>query len=229
MDGTSTDAERLIDAALTLTTERGWRGLTLPQIAAKAGVSLADAYTAFPTKTALLTGFLARIDRQMLAGEAADMAENVRDRLFDVVMRRLDALEPYKDAVGAIVDDLPADPLTALAVLPAFGNSMAWTLETAGVSASGLSGALRINGLSIIYLTTLRTWLQDDSADAARTMAALDRALRRTEMLIRACPGLPSRRSRQPDAELTSGEAPSGEVPSSDVLSGDASGAENRG
>ena len=226
MDGTATDAERLIDAALALTTESNWRGLTLPQIAAKADMSLADAYTAFPTKTALLSGFLARIDRQMLAGEAPDMTESVRDRLFDVVMRRFDALEPHKDAVGTIVDDLPADPLTALAVLPAFGNSMAWALETAGVSASGLSGALRIKGLAIIYLTTLRTWLHDDSADAARTMAVLDRALRRTEMLIRACPRLPS---RQPGSGWTSGEVPSGEVPSGEVPSGDASGAGNRG
>lgn len=222
MDGTSTNAERLIDAALSLAAERDWRGLTLPRIAAKADVSLADAYTAFPTKTALLNGFLGRIDRQMLAGDQPDMTENVRDRLFDVIMRRFDALEPYKDAVGAIIDGLPADPLTALAVLPAFGNSMAWTLEAAGVSASGLSGALRIKGLSIIYLATLHTWLQDDSADAARTMAALDRALRRTEMLIRACPRLPSRRSRQPDTGWTPGEVPSGEG-----LSGDASGAGN--
>ena len=233
MNGTANDAERLIAAALALAAERGWRDLTLPQIAAKADMSLADAYTAFPTKTALLNGFLARIDRQMLAGEAPDTAENVRDRLFDVVMRRFDALEPHKDAIGAIVDDLPADPLTALAVLPAFGSSMAWVLETAGLSASGLFGALRINGLAIIYLTTLRTWLQDDSADAARTMAALDRALRRTEMLIRTCPSLPSLRSRQPDTGYTGwtpgkgpvGEVPSGEVPSGEVPSGDAPGA----
>jgi AcrR family transcriptional regulator len=234
VDGTATSAEKLIDAALALTAERGWRDLTLPQVAVTAGVSLADAYAAFPTKTALMNGLLARTDRQMLAGEAPDPAENVRDRLFDVIMRRFDALEPHKDAVAAIVDDLPADPLTALAVLPAFGNSMAWTLEMAGVSASGLSGALRIKGLAIIYLTTLRTWLEDDSADAARTMAALDRALRRTETLIHACPGLPWRRSRHPDSGWTPGGAPSegvpaGEVPAGEVPAGEEQGTGDRG
>jgi AcrR family transcriptional regulator len=223
LDGTSTNAEQLIDAALRLTVERGWRDLTLPEIAAEAGVSLADAYTAFPTKMAILTGFMARIDRQMLAEGAPDTAETVRDRLFDVVMRRFDALAPHKDAVAAIVDDLPADPLSTLAVLPTFGNSMAWTLEAAGVSGSGLSGALRIQGLAIIYLTTLRTWLQDDTADAARTMATLDRALRRTEMLIRACPGLrrsaskPVRDDGQPaerrPGALSPGNSPFGGAP----------------
>jgi AcrR family transcriptional regulator len=244
LDGTPVDAEKLIDAALTLTAERGWRALSLPQIAAAAGVSLADAYSAFQTKTALLNGIMARTDRLMLAGEAPDMGENVRDRLFDVVMRRLDALEPHKEAVAAIVDELPADPLTVLAVLPQFATSMAWTLEAAGVSASGMSGALRVKGLAVIYLTTLRTWLQDDSADAARTMAALDRALRRTEMLVHACPGLPWRRSRQSDADwapddvpsggvpsggVPPGEVPPGEVPSGEVPSGDAPGAGSRG
>lgn len=224
MDGTSTNEERLIDAALRLTVERGWRELTLPEIAAEAEVSLADAYTAFPTKMAILNGFTARIDRQMLAEGAPDTAETVRDRLFDMVMRRFDALGPYKDAVAVIVDDLPADPLSALAGLPAFGKSMAWTLEAAGVSASGLSGALRIQGLAIIYLTTLRTWLQDDTADAARTMATLDRGLRRADTLISAFPGLRSRRPRPEPArdETQPGEVPPDSANSGDVPSGDA-------
>jgi AcrR family transcriptional regulator len=220
LGGTSTNAEQLIDAALRLTIERDWRELTLPEIAAEAGVSLADVYTAFPTKMAILNGFMARIDRQMLAEGAPDAAESVRDRLFDVVMRRFDALKPHKDAVAAIVDDLPADPLSTLAVLPAFGKSMAWTLEAAGVSASGLSGTLRVQGLAIIYLTTLRTWLQDDTADAARTMATLDRALRRTEMLIRACPGLRSRRSPRPEAGAIRDEGQPGALDSEDFPAG---------
>lgn len=220
MDGTSTHADSLIDAALALAVERGWRALTLPEVADAAGVSLADAHATFSTKTALLNAFVARIDRQMLTGEAPDRSESVRDRLFDVIMRRLDALEPHKDAVAAIVDDLPADPLTAVAVLPAFGNTMAWILETAGLSASGLSGALRIKGLALIYLTTLRTWLQDDTADAARTMAALDRALRRTEMLISTLPRLPGRRFQQREAPWTPDEAYSGEGSTAEIPAG---------
>lgn len=209
---TSNIAEQLIDSALKLTEERGWRGLTLPDVAAEAGVSLPDAYSAFPTKMALLNGFLARIDRQMLSGEMPDPTDTVRDRLFDVVMRRFDALEPHKNAIAVIIDDLPGDPLSALALLPAFGASMAWMLESAGLSASGVWGALRIKGLAVIYLTTLRTWLQDDTVDAARTMAALDRALRRTEMLIQAFPGLSSRRRPWRDRASSSTASASGSI-----------------
>ncbi len=220
MDDTSIHADSLIDAALGLAAEQGWRTVTLPQVAAAAGVSLADAHATFPSKTALLNAFIARIDRQMLSGEAPDMGESVRDRLFDVIMRRLDALEPHKEAIAAIAEDLPSDPLTALAVLPAFGNAMAWILETVGLSASGLSGAVRIKGLALIYLTTLRTWLEDDTADAARTMATLDRSLRRTEMVIRSMPSWPGRRLRRHEASWTSDEASSGEGSTAEVPAG---------
>jgi hypothetical protein len=42
-------------------------------------------------------------------------------------------------------------------------------------------GELRINGLCGVYLLALRTWLDDDSADLSKTMAALDGYLRRVE------------------------------------------------
>ena len=55
--------------------------------------------------------------------------------------------------------------------------SMAVMLEAAGVSAGGAAGRARAKGLAAIYLSVLRVWLDDDSEDASRTMAALDRHL----------------------------------------------------
>jgi hypothetical protein len=61
---------------------------------------------------------------------------------------------------------------------------MALMLEAAGLATGGVRGVLRIKGLALIYLATLRVWLRDESADKARTMAALDTQLRRTEALV---------------------------------------------
>jgi hypothetical protein len=58
---------------------------------------------------------------------------------------------------------------------------MAWMLEGAGLSSTGLHGMLRTKGLTAVWLYTLRAWERDDSADLAGTMAALDRALARAE------------------------------------------------
>lgn len=181
--------ERLLRAALALAEEDGWGAASLGAIAARAGVPLVDAYSAFPTRIALLVGLLARTDRHVLEDGPADDDDNPRDRLFDIVMRRFDALAAERSGVVAIVRALPGDPLAALMLAPSFAASMAWMLEAAGLSTTGVAGALRVKGIGVVYLATLRTWLEDDSIDMAKTMAALDRNLHRAESWARRLPG----------------------------------------
>jgi hypothetical protein len=52
--------------------------------------------------------------------------------------------------------------------------------------------------LAAIYAYVLRVWLGDDSADNARTMAALDRALKNAEMLAQSVPRMGAPRMRMP-------------------------------
>ncbi len=174
-------SDRILDAVLELAPITGWHGLSMAEIVAEAGVSLDAAYGSFPTKSSLLVGLLTRVDRKVLAEGAADPEETVRDRLFEVMMRRFDALGPNRNAIAAILRDLPTDPVAGLDMVPRLANSMAWMLEAAGLPANGIKGALRIQGLSLVYLATLRVWLGDDSEDQARTMAALDSNLKRAE------------------------------------------------
>ncbi|MFX7212929.1 hypothetical protein ABTI51_18345, partial [Acinetobacter baumannii] len=58
-----------------------------------------------------------------------------------------------------------------------------WMLEAAGLDSGGLAGIARRKGLGLIYLDVLRTWRDDDSVDMARTMAVLDKRLKRAEAL----------------------------------------------
>jgi AcrR family transcriptional regulator len=174
-------AARIVDAALALAARDGWRHLSLAAIAAEAGIGILQLYSVFPSKTAILDAFHRRIDAASLGGSAPEAEERPRDRLFDVVMRRFDALGPYKKAVGAIARDAPADPLATLCGVRALLNSMAWMLEASGVSASGWRGRARAKLLLGIYLSVLRVWLADDSADMTTTMATLDGRLRLAE------------------------------------------------
>ncbi len=194
-------ADRVIDAALALAAERGWRDLAVADIAEAAGVSLTDFYANFRSKEAILTAFSRRIDAQVLAGDDPDLAaQPVRDRLFDVLMRRFDALAPHRGALRAILRDSRADPLAAVCGALALRRSMACMLEAARLGASGLRGLARVKGLTAIYIVTLRGWLDDDSADQARTMAALDRRLAQAERLIRLCRAIPRPRRRARDS-----------------------------
>jgi AcrR family transcriptional regulator len=172
--------DRLVEAALALAARQSWRGTGLGEIAREAGLPLGEAYDACPSKAAILGAFHRRIDRMALAEEAGKGDESPRDRLFDVLMRRFDALQPHKAALRSILRDGRGDPRLLLG-MPALLCSMAWMLESAGISAAGWRGHLRAHLLAALYFSVFRIFLDDDSIDLARTMAALDRRLRRAE------------------------------------------------
>lgn len=180
--------DRIIDATMDLIAGRGWATLSLADIAAATGLTLAQLYAVFPSKMAVLDAFMRRVNEQTLSGTAS-ADETIRDRLFDLVMRRLDALAPHKAAIRALARDVPWDPAVALCGGPRFLNAMRWMAESAGVETGGIGGMLRVNGLAAVYLATLRAWLSDDSADNTKTLAALDRALKQAEFFARSLPG----------------------------------------
>lgn len=173
----------IIAAGLKLIAARGWREVTLRSIATEAAVPFAELYATFPTKVAIVGAFLADIDRQVLAGveEPPDPDETVRDRLFDTMMRRYDALRPHRDVVAALAEGVARDPLAALALRPALLRSMAAVLEASGLTAEGFVGALRQKSLAALHAAVLRTWLRDDSVDLGKTMVALDSRLKSLE------------------------------------------------
>src|SRR5207248_2974665 len=110
---------------------------------------------------------------------AAD--ERPRDRVFDLLMRRYDALKPYREALEVLGRELPTDPPAALCLGTGLLCSIGWMLEAAGISTDGLRGIVAVKLTTAAYLATARTWVRDDSPDLAPTMAALDRRLRGIE------------------------------------------------
>lgn len=183
----------LVAAAMTLAVEQGWRDLPLQAIAERAGVPLQALYPRCRHRNDVLVMLARQADAAVLEAVGQDATEpdgllaetSPRDRLFDVMMCRLDALAPYKAGLAVVAADLGRDPAGAIAGIGAVARSMAWMLEAAGIPAAGVSGLLRARLLAVAYLLTLRTWLADDSPDQARTMAALDAGLRRLERLGR--------------------------------------------
>ena len=103
-----------------------------------------------------------------------------RDAIFEVVMSRFDALAPYRPALKSIAESWPADP----ALVRALAVSSAWMLRAARIEPEGFDGKVRTAGLGAVYASAFRTWLDDDDPGLARTMAALDRRLRRGERTL---------------------------------------------
>ena len=206
-----TDYPRLIvDSALELATTKGWAQTSLGDTAAAAGLTLAQLHGTYPSKTAIVAAYTTRVDEAVLNDIDPELADKTsRERLFDVLMKRFDAMNPHKEAVRSILRASTSN-VEALACGPlSLYRSMRWMMEAANISSSGVRGQLRVKGLALIYLAVLRTWFNDDSEDMSRTMASLDRQLRRADRLL----GFLRRRARRGPAspETESGAAdPSG-------------------
>ncbi len=174
----------LLAAAMGLVAEQGWRRLTMTAVADRSGLPLAEVYTHALAKACLLNLISKRADRAVLADLDPAMAdEPARDRLFDILMRRFDALAPYRQGLAMILRPGAVDPDDAAVLLARLGRSMMWMLDAAGLASGGVRGVVRMAALSAAYASVMRVWLEDDSADLAKTMAALDRVLGRLESL----------------------------------------------
>jgi AcrR family transcriptional regulator len=180
IEPTKSNREKIIDALLALLVERRIEDISLGDIAGRAGVSLADCRDEFGSVLGILAAFMKGIDRKVLSGGDADMVEEeARERLFDVLMRRLEALAPHKEAVRSLMRSACSDPALACALNGLAIRSQRWMLTAAGIDSGGSRGVVRAQGTALLFACVLRTWVNDDDPGLARTMAALDRELAR--------------------------------------------------
>ncbi len=176
----ATEREKIIAGFLALLAEKPIEQIGLADIAAEAGVSLAELRGEFSSPLAIYSAHVKSIDRSVLAADLSDMAEEPpRERLFDVLMRRLEAMAPHREAVRSLLRSAMRNPPLALALNRFAVRSQQWMLAAAGINASGPRGVVRAQGLALLFGSVVREWTQDDDAGLARTMAALDRALAR--------------------------------------------------
>src|SRR5215217_3681966 len=148
--------DAVIDALMRLAESRPWSDIELQDIAQEAGISLADLRDMFPSKGAILGG----------------------------LSRRLDPLAPYKRALKRISQGMRGDPLSLAAMNQMALNSQRYMLAAAGISTEDALGFLKLQGAVIIHANTLETWFDDDDPALARTMARLDREIRRGERVM---------------------------------------------
>lgn len=172
-----------IEALMALAAEMPWPDLSLADIARRAGIPLVDLVAQFPTRAAILAGHARHMDAVMMATDC-DPQDSPRDRLFEVIMRRLDAMAPDRPALTAILRQPGMDPLMLAWGGCSVLRSAALMLETAGISTAGMFGIARIHAAIAIYLYVFKNFLKDESPDLAPTMAKLDKSLRRTEDIL---------------------------------------------
>jgi AcrR family transcriptional regulator len=168
----------IVAAFMAILAEKRFEEIGFAEIARRAGVSLSELRAKHASKIEMLAAYMRDVDRAVLDGIDPGLAEEpARERLFDVLMRRLDILGANKAAVKSLRQSAAFNPGLTLAINGLATRSMQWMLTAADISATGPKGMIRAQGLTFLFTSVLRTWAGDDDPGQARTLAALDRAL----------------------------------------------------
>ena len=177
---------KIVDALMELAAEQRFEDISIRDICKRAEVSLADFRDCFPSKGAVLAGLSRRIDRAVLSQDTDELSdESPRERLFDILMRRLEAMAPYKEGLREATAWLRREPTAALAMNQVVMTSMRFMIEAAGLELDGGGAAvLKLQGLTLAWSRVLNVWLDDDDPGLSKTMAELDRELTRGERAV---------------------------------------------
>jgi AcrR family transcriptional regulator len=182
-DATAPD---LLLAAFALIGDEGWRGFSFEALARRTGMSRVEIYRRFHSRAALLGALAERADEAMLGVDEAELAGlPPRDRVFELLMRRLEALVPYRAGLTRLARDARRDPCVVLLTACRLERSFIWLQDVAGLRHHGLRARVARRALGLAYARTLQVWFNDEGADLGRTMAELDKQLRRVQRIAR--------------------------------------------
>lgn len=173
----------LARAALSLAATGPWREVTLVQLAHAASRPVSDFYGASlgDAVDAAEEAFDRAIGDNL---DELDPNQSVRDRLFELIMRRFEAMEPHRAAVLAMEQGGDRDPVLMAAAHQRHVRCARWVLALSGLEADGMTGNARAQGLGVIIGQARAAWRGDDAGDFAKTMASLDKNLRRAEEMF---------------------------------------------
>jgi hypothetical protein len=171
-------SERAETAFFALLADRSFHAIGFDDIAAKAGVGLADLRRLYDRPIDLVAGFSRRIDVAVLAGgDPEQAAAGRRDRLFDALMRRFDLLAPHRAGLRGLARSARTDPLLAAKLVSLVVGSQRWMLAAAGIGTAGPVASFRAPALAAGFARVVPVFLDDEDPGLARTMKALDETL----------------------------------------------------
>lgn len=190
-------APDLLVLAFEIIAETGWRGFSFTELSDRSGLSLTEVRAVFSGRSAVLGQLSEQLDQAMLATEPDDL-EGLppRDRVFEMIMSRLEAMAPFRAGLCRLMMDARSDPGLIAMTACRLDRSLAWLQDGAGLAHAhhmsplgNLRRKIQRRLLGAVYLQTLKVWSSDESLDLAKTMASLDKQLRRIENVAGLTPG----------------------------------------
>jgi AcrR family transcriptional regulator len=179
---------RILKAALQLFKEKGLEKTTTKEISKKSGIAEGTLFNYFKTKEDLALYFFQKETEDLIQWFRADarlQKAPLQEKLFGIIHRQLEYIEPYEDFIGAVFcrSLQPASSLSPLSFesqelrvkyLRFIREILAEAEEREEIPRLGNLGAYAVG---LFYLGIVTHWLHDGSRGKQKTLALLDRAL----------------------------------------------------
>lgn len=163
-------------AAIALAEKRGWGGVSFKDVARTAKCGTDDVTALFPDVWAIILWHLERIEERVRLDVEEHLGQDWRDNLMEIVMLRFECAQEHRAAWTSLPEAFRKKPKKLRHFLRPFYKTMRRMLALSGLPKQQINPLLTA-ALGGVYLSLIHVWMEDDTKDLAKTMAAIDKRI----------------------------------------------------
>lgn len=182
--------QRILDVALAMFREKGFRQATMRDIAEAAEIALGTTYNYFPTKEHIALYFFERALDRVLARHRRETPREaaLEEQVFSLLALELEEVEPYQEFLNVLVVQatIPTSPLHPFSLdvqglknrhLDYVAGLLREAIERGELPPLGFE-AMMLSAFWVFHMGIVMFWLNDESPDKEDTWVLLDKSLR---------------------------------------------------
>ena len=175
----------LVKSSFNIIEKSGWKSFSLQKLSYAEKIPINEIKIFFKSEITILDEFSKMIDIKV--EKSFDYEEltktSVKDNLFELIMLRLEYMQPYKNALKSIKSSFKSDPLVAKSVAKNVMNSLDFYLELTNAFNDSFLDIFKKKSIFLIYSYIFMIWLEDESDELSKTMSELDKLLTFSEKI----------------------------------------------
>ena len=175
----------LVKSSFNIIEKSGWKSFSLQKLSHTEKIPFNEIKIFFKSEINILDEFSKMIDIKVERSFDYEELTNtsVKDNLFELIMLRLEFMQPYRNALKSIKSSFKSDPLVVKSVTKNVMNSLDFYLELTNAYNDSFLDIFKKKSIFFIYSYIFMIWLEDDSDELSKTMSELDKLLTFSEKI----------------------------------------------
>ena len=175
----------LVKSSFNIIEKSGWNSFSLKKLSDTEKIPINEIKFFFKSEMTIIDEFSKMIDIKVEKSFDYEELTNtsVKDNLFELIMLRLEFMQPYRNALKIIKGSFKSDPLVAKLVAKNVMNSLDFYLELTNAFNDSFLDIFKKKSIFLIYSYIFMIWLEDDSDELSKTMSELDKLLTFSEKI----------------------------------------------